>query len=141
MVECYVKDYPRTQFVRKNWENLNGTWDFAFDDKNCGEKERWYEGFKGNLTIQVPFTYETKMSGIRDEGRHDNIWYRRQIQVDAGKLEKNNYVIHFEGSDFVTKVWVNGQYAGSHRGGYARFDFDISALLKDGENELSLIHI
>lgn len=136
MVKCYVKDYPRTQFVRKNWENLNGTWDFAFDDKNCGEKERWYEGFKGNLTIQVPFTYETKMSGIRDEGRHDNIWYRRQIQVDAEKLKKNNYVIHFEGSDFVTKVWVNGQYAGSHRGGYARFDFDISTLLKDGENEL-----
>lgn len=73
------------------------------------------------------------MSGIRDEGRYDNIWYRRQIQVDAEKLKKNNYVIHFEGSDFVTKVWVNGQYAGSHRGGYARFDFDISALLKDGE--------
>ena len=46
MVKCYVKDYPRTQFVRKNWENLNGTWDFAFDDKNCGE-----DGMKGSKEI------------------------------------------------------------------------------------------
>lgn len=135
-MKCYIKDYPRPQFVRRNWENLNGTWDFGFDDANCGEQEKWYEDFKGELKIQVPFTFETKMSGIQDETRHDNIWYRRNIQVDGSKLEKNNYVLHFEGSDFVTKLWVNGQFAGSHRGAYARFSFDITNLVKDGENEL-----
>ncbi|MBS6194052.1 MAG: glycoside hydrolase family 2 [Clostridiales bacterium] len=135
-MKCYIKDYPRTQFVRRDWENLNGTWDFGFDDKNCGEQEKWFEEFKGQQKIQVPFTYETKLSGIQDETRHDNIWYRRTVQVDGSKLEKNNYVIHFEGSDFETKLWVNGQYAGNHRGGYARFSFDITNLVKDGENEL-----
>ena len=30
--KCYKKDYPRPQFVRNNWMNLNGTWDFVFDD-------------------------------------------------------------------------------------------------------------
>lgn len=135
-MKCYVKDYPRPQFVRNNWENLNGTWDFCFDDRNCGEQEKWFKKFTGELKIQVPFTYETKLSGIQEESRHDNIWYRRKIQVDGRKLEKNNYVIHFEGSDFVTKLWVNGQYAGSHRGGYARFSFDITHLVKDGENEI-----
>ena len=39
MVKCYKKDYPRPQFVRDNWENLNGSWDFCFDDANIGEKE------------------------------------------------------------------------------------------------------
>lgn len=135
-MKCYIKDYPRPQFVRTDWENLNGTWDFGFDDKNCGEQERWFEDFKGEQKIQVPFTYETKLSGIQDETRHDYIWYKRTVQVDGSKLEKNNYVIHFEGSDFVTKLWVNGQYAGSHRGGYARFSFDVTSLVKDGENEL-----
>ena len=135
-MKCYIKDYPRPQFVRTEWENLNGTWDFGFDDENCGERERWYESFQGTRKITVPFTYETKMSGIQDESRHDNIWYRRKVCVDGNKLEKNRYVIHFEGSDFVTKLWVNGQYAGSHRGGYARFSFDITDLVKDGENEL-----
>lgn len=135
-MKCYKKDYPRPQFVRNQWENLNGTWDFSFDDKNVGEIEKWYESFKGELEIQVPFTFETKLSGIQDETRHDNIWYRRTIQVDGNKLKDNNYIIHFEGSDFITKLWVNGQYAGSHRGGYARFSFDITNLVVDGENEI-----
>lgn len=135
-MKCYKKDYPRPQFVRENWENLNGTWDFGFDDDHVGEKEKWYVNFGGDKKIQVPFTYETKLSGIQDETRHDHIWYRRNIQVDGKRLEKENYMLHFEGCDFLTKVWVNGELAGSHRGGYSRFSFDITNLLKDGENEL-----
>ena len=137
-MKCYSKDYPRPQFVRNNWENLNGPWDFAFDDNNIGEKEKWYESFKGELTIQGPFTYETKLSGICDETRHDNIWYHKTIAVDGKLLEKNNYILHFEGSDFATKLWVNGQYVGCHKGGYARFSFDITNHLHDGENELTV---
>lgn len=137
-MKCYRKDYPRPQFVRDNWENLNGTWDFGFDDGNVGERERWYESFPGDREIRVPFTYETKKSGIGDETRHDNVWYRRKVRVDGGRLAQNRYIIHFEGSDFVTKLWVNGRYAGSHRGGYARFSFDITDLLRDGENELTV---
>ena len=137
-MKCYVKDYPRPQFVRDNWENLNGIWDFKFDDENCGEQEQWFKTFKSELTIQVPFTYETKLSGIQEESRHDNIWDHKTIQVDGTRLKKNNYIIHFEGSDFVTKLWVNGQYAGSHKGGYARFSFDITKLIKDGTNHLTV---
>lgn len=132
----YVKDYPRPQFVRDNWENLNGGWDFRFDDGNVGEREKWYEGFEKEYEIRVPFTYETKLSGIKEEGRHDYIWYGRKIQVDGDRLEKEKLVIHFEGSDFATTLWVNGQMAGSHRGGYARFSFDITSLVHNGENRL-----
>ena len=135
-MKCYIKDYPRPQFVRNNWENLNGIWNFAFDDQNIGESEKWYENFKGIQHILVPFTYETKLSGIQDESRHDNIWYQRTIHVDATLLKDNHYILHFEGSDFETKVWVNGKYIGSHRGGYSRFSFDITAFLHDGENAL-----
>lgn len=135
-MKCYIKDYPRPQFVRNNWENLNGQWEFRFDDANVGEKEKWYEDFAGTHKIQVPFTYETKLSGIQDESRHDYIWYGKKIQVDGGRLEKENYIIHFEGSDFLTTLWVNGQMAGSHKGGYARFSFDITNLVREGENQL-----
>lgn len=137
-MKCYIKDYPRPQFVRNNWENLNGTWDFGFDDANVGEKEKWYQEFKGDKKINVPFTYETKLSGIEDETRHDFVWYHRIITVDGTKLEKNRYILHFEGSDFITKVWVNGAYTGDHRGGYARASFDVTELVHDGENELTV---
>lgn len=135
-MKCYVKDYPRPQFVRDNWVNLNGSWDFRFDDGNQGEKEKWYEDFHGDRKINVPFTFETKLSGIHDETRHDYVWYRREIQADVARLEKEDYLLHFEGSDYITKVWVNGRFAGRHTGGYARFTFNITDLLKDGANEL-----
>lgn len=135
-MKCYKKDYPRPQFVRDNWENLNGQWDFRFDDKNEGEKNSWYNNFQGDKKILVPFTYETKLSGIGDETYHNNVWYSRSLEVDGNLLENKRYMIHFEGSDFLTKVWVNGSYVGNHKGGYARFSFDLTDHLKDGKNTL-----
>lgn len=137
-MKCYKKDYPRPQFVRENWENLNGEWNFAFDDKNCGEKEKWYISFPEALKIQVPFTYETKLSGIQDETCHNQIWYERSITVNQEELNEHRLLIHFEGSDFCTKLWVNGQYAGEHKGGYSRFSFDITNMVKAGENALTV---
>ena len=135
-MKCYKKDYPRLQFVRSSWTNLNGEWDFAFDDANTGEKEKWYQNWNGKLKIQVPFTYETKLSGIQDEIRHDYIWYHRTFAVDVSELKEHRYILHFEGSDYRTKVWVNGQFVGVHDGGYTRFSFDVTDALVEGANVL-----
>ena len=62
----YIKDYPRPQLLRDQWENLNGTWDFAFDDAGTGMAQGWQNGFVPQHQIQVPFTFETKASGIED---------------------------------------------------------------------------
>ncbi|WP_230399058.1 glycoside hydrolase family 2 protein [Novisyntrophococcus fermenticellae] len=137
-MKCYRKDYPRPQFVRSHWENLNGVWDFAFDEKNCGERSEWFQSFPGKLKIQVPFTCETKASGIEEQGIHENVWYRRMFDVDSAMIENRRLILHFEGSDFTTKVWVNGIYAGSHRGGYTRFSFDITDYVSEGDNQLTV---
>ncbi|WP_330695242.1 glycoside hydrolase family 2 protein, partial [Lacrimispora sp.] len=131
---CYQKDYPRPQFVRRDWINLNGIWDFDFDDENKGEVQCWYEGLHTEKEICVPFTYETKKSNIHDEGVHHFVWYGRKFQAEKEKLSGNKLFLHFEGSDFLTKVWINGQFAGMHEGGYSRFSFDITNLIKEGEN-------
>ncbi|NLK27796.1 MAG: glycoside hydrolase family 2 [Clostridiales bacterium] len=132
----YKKDYPRPQLVRDNWENLNGTWDFAFDDTNAGEKEKWYESFQGQRKIQVPFTYETKASGIGEEAPHEIVWYKREITLTKEALTDKRLLLHFEGVDYESKVWINGQLAGTHRGGYARFSFDITDLVFEGVNTI-----
>ncbi len=132
----YIKDYPRPQFVRKEWTNLNGEWEFRMDDQNEGEKERWFEGLKQSRKIQVPFTCETQMSGIGEEEFHPYVWYEREITVEKEKRKGHKTVLHFEGSDFLTKVWVNGRLAGSHKGGYSRFSFDITDLAVDGVNRI-----
>lgn len=138
-MKSYIKDYPRPQHVRKSWMNLNGEWDFLFDDSNCGEKEKWFVCFpQEHIQIQVPFTYETKLSGIQDENHHENIWYSRQIQVNKEDLDNKKLLLHFEGSDFITKVWVNGTFIGQHAGGYARFSFDITNAAVAGVNVITV---
>lgn len=135
-MKCYMEDYPRPQFVREGWVNLNGAWDFQFDDGNCGEGDYWFTSFPQGLKIEVPFTYETVLSGIGDESVHNYVWYRRKVTVEPGRLEKRKAILNFEGSDYITKVWVNGSFAGSHTGGYSRFSFDITELVNEGDNEI-----
>ena len=110
--QCYIKDYPRPQFVRKEWHNLNGDWDFAFDDKNCGEREEWFcSGFPTGMKIRVPYSYQTLASGVGRAERHDYIWYRKEALRPACSAD-SRLILWFEGSDYITKVWVNGIYIG-----------------------------
>lgn len=136
-MHAYRKNYPRPQLVRENWELLDGQWNFAFDDENQGEAKRWYEGEKSfPKQIVVPYTYETKMSGIGDETSHNVVWYERVIQVSGEQLTGKRLLLHFEGIDFYGKVWINGQLVGMHKGAYSRASFDITDYVTEGENKL-----
>jgi beta-galactosidase/beta-glucuronidase len=137
-VRCYIPDYPRPQFVRTkdSWQNLNGCWDFAFDDTREGIQKGWQNIFPAGKTIIVPFTYETEMSGIADTAPHDTVWYHRQFQVNVRPGYR--VFLHFEGSDYRTEVWINNAFAGSHSGAYSRFSFDITGLSHAGENDLTV---
>lgn len=138
-MKSYIKNYPRPQLVRQSWGNLNGSWKFLFDDADCGESKKWYDTFpEDHKEIQVPFTYETKLSGIGDTTEHRQVWYERSVTVEQEDLENKKVFLHFEGSDFITKVWVNGIYIGLHRGAYARFSFDITKPLKIGSNKITV---
>lgn len=137
MVKCYQENYPRPQFVRKQWQSLNGTWDFVFDESNVGEKLRYYKTFPvSHKKINVPYSYETARSGIGDESEHNVVWYRRALKVPELK-DGQRYVINFEGVDYTAKVWVNGVFAGAHQGGYCRFSVDVTdCLALDQSNEV-----
>lgn len=137
-LKSYRKDYPRPQFVREDWQNLNGEWDFRFDDDNVGERERWFESFSGELKIQVPFVYETKASGIGEAELHPNIWYKRNFVV-PDEFRGKRVILHFQAADYVAKVWLNGQFVGRHEGGYTAFSFDVTPHLNDGDGEHLLV--
>ena len=110
-------EYPQPQFQRDDWMNLNGTWQFGFDEKQL------------NRTITVPFAFESPKSGIGDPSFHPVVWYRRTF--DIPKPWKGRHVLlHFGAVDYYASVWVNGQLAGTHTGGNTPFQFDITPLLK-----------
>ncbi len=136
-MKCYIKDYPRPQFTRKQWQNLNGEWNFIFDDNDEGEKKGYFKAFPKNKKINVPFTYETKLSGIEDESVHYIVWYNRKLDISKEQLQ-NKIILNFEGSDYKTKVWINGNYIGENIGAYSRFSFDIENYVIQGENDITI---
>ncbi len=135
-MEDFVKGCPRPQLVREGWVCLDGEWDFLFDDGDVGVERRFFERFpkEGRLRIRVPFSYETALSGIGVKEAHGVVWYRREVCVE--KREGERVLLHFEGCDFETFVWVNGRFAGRHRGGYVRFSFDVTDVVENGVNEV-----
>jgi hypothetical protein len=118
-------EYPRPQMVRANWQNLNGLWDYAIADKNAPQP-----AFGGQ--ILVPYPVESALSGVMKAFKPDQrLWYRRTFTVPAA-WNRQRVLLHFGAVDWESKVFVNGQSIGSHRGGYDEFSFDITSRLKSG---------
>lgn len=134
-ISYYKEEYPRPQLWRKDYQLLNGKWNFAFGDGVTDEQ--MLGGFADKMQINVPFSYQCELSGIGIEERHDVVWYSRSITVDKAKL-KGRVILHLEGCDYETFVWVNGKLVGSDSGGYHRLSFDCTSALNAGENNITI---
>jgi hypothetical protein len=126
-----LPEYPRPQLVRKEWLNLNGLWNYAITP--LGSKiPAMFEG-----RILVPFPVESALSGVMRRLDEENaLWYRRQFSIPAS-WRGRRVRLHFDAVDWQTRVLINGQDVGQHRGGYDRFGFDITERLHwKGQEEL-----
>jgi beta-galactosidase/beta-glucuronidase len=116
-------DYPRPQLVRKDWQNLNGLWEYAIGPKDGAQPEK----FDGQ--ILVPFPVESALSGVMKRvGPEKRLWYRLEISAPPNWNGKN-IRLHFEAVDWETTVFLDGQALGTHRGGYDPFTYDVTHLL------------
>jgi beta-galactosidase/beta-glucuronidase len=124
-------DYPRPQMVRDGWTDLNGFWDFAYDDEDRGEEDGWYRPGHEAFThrIRVPFPPESSASGVGDPGFHEVLWYRRSADVPSD-LGLKRLILRFGAVDYKATVWVNGQLVASHEGGHTPFSCDVTAPVK-----------
>ena len=134
----HIENYPRPQLVRPEWTNLNGEWDFAFDRRDVGKAEKWNVHFPQSQKIVVPFTYETKLSGIGIEKDVNVVWYHRKLPVSRKDLSNERLILHMEGCDYYSEIYVNGVMTGSHTGAYSRASYDITDALDDNENYLTV---
>lgn len=124
-------DYPRPQFRRQSFFNLNGRWDFAVTENDAPPAAFDRE-------IVVPFCPESVLSGI---GTHfaegSSLWYRRRFTLPEGFV-RDRVVLHVGAADQLLEGWVNGVPVGRHLGGYEAMAFDITEALSPGENEIRL---
>ncbi len=130
-----LPEHPRPDFYRSSWKNLNGTWDFAFDSLNVGQKQKWFEDVNQiHGTIQVPFSWASSLSGQKDLA--DIAWYHKKIKVSRTWSQKRTFIV-IGASDWETKVYFDGKLVGTHQGGYTPFSFDLTPYIKyDTEQSL-----
>ena len=123
------REYPRPQFERSQWKNLNGLWDYAILKSHKIQPKK----FQGK--ILVPFSFESSLSGVgKNINPNDKMWYRRTFNLPNNWSGKD-VIIHFEAVDYKCALWVNDILVGTHKGGFDRFSFNITSYLKSNGSQ------
>lgn len=128
---------------RRSWW-LDGVWEMArhqepIPSPNAHDEEalrspqrsipeagvlRWF-------AVQVPHTDQGPETALLNRR-----WYRKYVSVPEDALSRS-WVLHFSESNYTTSVFVNGELAGTHKGGYVPFAVDITPHLRPAElNEI-----
>ncbi|MBO5646707.1 MAG: beta galactosidase jelly roll domain-containing protein, partial [Clostridia bacterium] len=111
---------------------LKDNWYVLTDKYNKGEEEKWYQGFpdKGDK-VSLPDNAGSSAASV---------WYYNRFTPDLNLTEDQRVIAAFEGCQYYTKVWLNGNYIGDHEGSYGKFSFDLTDFLReDQENMLALL--
>lgn len=133
----YRQEHPNPQFLRDEWINLNGKWEFDFDFGRSGRESRFFDR-ELPKTIEVPFCPESKLSGIEYKDFMPAVLYKRTFSVPEEWLKSGRIFIHFGAVDHFAEVYINKSSVGAHSGGYTPFCFDITEHVKEGENTVAL---
>ncbi|WP_033150730.1 glycoside hydrolase family 2 protein [Prevotella sp. RM4] len=131
--------------------SLNGDWNYIVDV----QEEGYYDyrmnpmrnGFFINAKPQKPedlieydFDKSPTMKIPSDWNTQDEklffyegtVWFKKSFQ--AVPMTECRTLLYFGAVNYDCHVWVNGKKAGHHVGGFTPFNYDISDLLKKGEN-------
>ena len=127
-----LQEYPRPQFVRDSYLNLNGEWSYSL---NKGTEKPNFDD-----TIIVPFSIESPLSGVSHKTLKPGmtLWYKKI--VDLTKItNKGRFLLHFGAVDQFTEVFINNNKVGEHDGGYTSFYFDITDYITEDMSQTKII--
>lgn len=126
------EEYPRPQFERADWQNLNGEWTYEFDFGKSGVNRKLFDskGFKDKIT--VPFCPESELSGVNYKDFIPAMWYHRTISIPDSWKDKQT-ILNFGGVDYFAGIYIDGKLVARHWGGSSPFSCDITEYVKDGK--------
>lgn len=133
-------EYPRPQFERTDWINLNGTWSYEFDFSKSGQERSLYnsKGFEGSII--VPFCPESPLSGVGHKDFINAMWYQRSVSIPAS-WDGKRVLLNFGGVDYKSTIYIDGQQIFIHYGGSSSFSVDITSYVKAGQASNLVVYV
>ena len=132
-------EYPRPQFERADWLNLNGEWSYTLDLVKTG----WERGLKDSKgfdgKIIVPFAPESKLSGVEYKEFIPCIWYQRNITIPA-EWDGKDILLHFGAVYYESEIYIDGKFVDRHFGGSDSFTVDITSFVKPGQTHSLVVN-
>lgn len=126
-----LSEYPRPQFVRNSYINLNGKWKCEFSSSKSLPEQF-------STDIIVPFSPEAPLSGVnRVLSPNEFLHYEKVFEIPAD-FNKGRVFLHFGAVDQIATVFINGFEIGTHKGGYTPFKFEITDFIRTGQNTLNV---
>lgn len=114
--------------------SLNSGWRFRIDAKSEGESQHWEKAIPaGTELVRIPHTWN-----IGKYEDHEGLaWYFRNFDLPALRPQQH-IELHFGATFYLSRVWVNGVEAGKHEGGHTEYWFDVTKLVKPGQNLIAV---
>lgn len=105
------------------------------DRRPASKSDRIEYDFDGSGTLRVPGDWNSQRPELfLYEG---TVWYRTRF--DAAPAAGRRRFLRFGAANSEARVWLNGAFAGSHRGGFTPFDVEVTSLLRPGGGSNSLV--
>jgi beta-galactosidase/beta-glucuronidase len=136
-----VSDKPKPKEIQvKNTvttQTLSGPWKLAVDAENKGRDEGWFNGIR-------PESKDGVVPGVIQQvfpGYHGVAWYWLNFRVKCQRSPDDRLLVRFGSVDYLADVWINGKHAGSFEGGETPFEFDITGLVRNDQDNLLAVRV
>ena len=113
--------------------NINDNWSFIKENiSNAFEKEFNTSNWE---SINIPHTWNAIDGASGNDFFRGACWYRKKLNIDKLYEGKKIY-IEFGAINSISNVYINGIHLGEHKGGYSIIRYDITDLVKFGEENI-----
>ena len=133
-------EYPRPQFERAGWVNLNGEWTCSFDFGGSGMEREFYKSKGFDKKITVPFCPESKLSGVGYTDFIEQMWYQRNITIPSDWNGKKIF-LNFGAVDYCAEIYVDGKFVQRHFGGSSSFAVDLTRYVTPGKTHNLVVFV
>ena len=129
--------YP-VNTVSRQAVSLDGMWKFKIDWDGAGREETWQDGLSDFDMIPVPASFQDFYTDKEIREFVGDVWYETEVMV-PGAYKGKRIFLRFGCATHFADVYVNGQFAGRHEGGFLPFSIEITGMVEfDRKNRISV---